>query len=142
MSSGVPGKLWDPGTLELVEPEVMAPIILHGREEFVPPARLLERRVGHLGRRLHVRMPFRLRPRRAVRRPIAVREIIVRIVAVARERRVAGLQVRREQAKRQCQAEKTGHDRPPVVKYPHYRRIAPPRWNRFDPNNPRLSPWA
>ena len=77
--------------LELIQPEVVAAVVLHRVPQFVPPARLLERRVRLVRRRADVRVTLRLGPLRAVLRPVAVREVVVGVVGVTRKRRLRSL---------------------------------------------------
>src|SRR5262249_61091096 len=73
--------------LELIQPEVVPAIILVGGPQEVVPVRLAEWRVRHVRGRPHVWGAGRLRPLRAVRRPVVVGEVHVRVVVPAGQRR-------------------------------------------------------
>src|SRR5262249_28459022 len=73
--------------LELIQPEVVPAIILVGGSQEVVPVRLAEWRVRHVRGRPHVWGAGRLRPLRAVRRPVVVGEVHVRVVVPAGQRR-------------------------------------------------------
>src|SRR5205823_14390449 len=65
---------------ELVEPEVEAAIVRLRGEHLVAPVRLAEGRIRHVRRRSHVRRTIRFWPARSLRRPVAVREVVVGVV--------------------------------------------------------------
>src|SRR5947209_12035058 len=69
---------------------MVAVVVAMRLEQHVVPAVFLERRVRHVGRRPLVRVPGRLRPLRAVARPVAVRVVVVRVVKEAGQRGVVG----------------------------------------------------
>src|SRR4051812_48403911 len=73
--------------LELVEPEVKSAIIALRGVPFIAPVGLTEGRIGHIGRRTHVRCADWLGPFRALGRPVIVWEVVVRVVKEPVERR-------------------------------------------------------
>src|SRR5205823_7213577 len=65
---------------ELVEPKVETAVVGLRAEQLIAPVRLAEGGIRHVRRRSHVRRTIWLRPARALRRPVVVREVVVGVV--------------------------------------------------------------